>query len=148
MKNLMNIYKLLPILLLVAFTSCKKKSADAEIPEPACNLVFPGITFKSSSTDLSVDQKAVLSSVAQNLENNPRCKVVVTGYCSSTLLDKQRSWRRVESVILYLSEKQGINRSRFIFKYGQTGNDCNVVYMSNAESGQTGGGEFPPFPTQ
>lgn len=148
MKNLKKICRMLPVLLLLVFTSCKKKAAVAEPPEPACELVFPGVTFKSSSTDLSSEQKAILSSIAQNLGNNPRCKVVVTGYCNSTLSDRQRSWRRVESVILYLTEKQGVGKSRFIFKYGQTGDDCNVVYLSNALSGQAGGGEIPPFPIQ
>ncbi|WP_448633957.1 OmpA family protein [Pedobacter panaciterrae] len=124
------------------------KEYDGEVPQPVCNLILPGVSFKSQSTKLATSEEAILSSVAQTLRGSPSCKVVVTGYCSSTLADRQLSWRRVESVIQYLTEKQNIDGSRFIFKYGQPGNDCNVVDLKNAAGGQSGGGVIPSFPSQ
>ncbi|MBB5440294.1 hypothetical protein HDC92_003994 [Pedobacter sp. AK017] len=124
------------------------KEHDAQPPQPACNLILPGVSFKSQSTKLATSEETILSSVAQTLRGSSGCKVVVTGYCSSTLTDRQLSWRRVESVIQYLTEKQGIDGSRFIFKYAQPGNDCNEVDLTNAAQGQPDGGVIPPFPAQ
>jgi len=124
------------------------KEHDAEVPEPACNLVLPGVTFKSKSTALTSDQKAILSSVAQTLRSSPGCKVVVTGYCNGNLEDRKISWTRVNNVIQYLTGLERIESSRFIFKYAQPGGDCNDVYLANAAQGQAGGGVIPPFPTQ
>ena len=124
------------------------KEHDAEVPQPACNLVLPGVTFKSRSTDIANDQKAILSSVAQILRNSPNCKVVVTGYCNGVLEDKKLSWNRVRNVIQYFTEKENLDGSRFIFKYAQAGGDCNSVNLINAAQGEGGGGVIPPFPTQ
>ena len=49
------------------------------------------------------------------------------GYCASSKSEQQLSWDRVNAVINYLVEKEGISADRFIFKYGQEGGDCNTV---------------------
>lgn len=124
------------------------KEHEGEVPEPACNLVLPGVTFKSRSTNIANDQKAILSSAAQTLRSSPNCKVVVTGYCNGVLEDRKLSWNRVKNVIQYFIEKESLDGSRFIFKYAQPGNDCNAVRLMNAAQGQEGGGVIPPSPTQ
>lgn len=121
---------------------------DGEEPAPACNLILPGVTFKSKSTEITNDQKAVLAAVAQTLRENSSCKIVVTGFCNGPLEDRKISWTRVNNVIQYLTGIQRIESSRFIFKYAQPGGDCNEVYLTNATQGQTGGGVIPPYPIQ
>ncbi len=93
-----------------------------------CNLGdLPSITFRGSSVTLNNDSKALLASVAQKLRDNAECRVAVVGYCSSSKSQQQLSWDRVNAVINYLIEKEGIGSDRFIFKYGQEGGDCNTV---------------------
>ncbi len=81
----------------------------------------------------------MLASVAQKIRDNAECKIAVIGYCSSSKSEQQLSWDRVNSVINYLIEKEGIGADRFIFKYGQEGGDCNTVDLKDGtnEEGPT-----------
>jgi outer membrane protein OmpA-like peptidoglycan-associated protein len=101
---------------------------------------LPSVTFTGNSVALSNDAKALLASVAARMRNNPNCKVVVTGYCASSKSEQQRSWDRVNAVINYMVEKEGISQDRFFFNYGQEGGDCNTIDLRAAapdEQGQT-----------
>ena len=93
----------------------------------SCNLTnLPSVQFKGSSNTLNQAAQASLASVAQQLQNNPGCKVKVTGHGASDKRAQQRSWDRVNSIIQYMVTKQGISESRFIFVYGTEG-DANTV---------------------
>jgi outer membrane protein OmpA-like peptidoglycan-associated protein len=105
-----------------------------------CNIGdLPSITFKGKTVTLSNDAKALLASVAQKMRDNSECKVAVVGYCSSSKSEQQLSWDRVNAVINYLVDKEGIGTDRFIFKYGQEGGDCNTVDLKDGtqEEGPT-----------
>jgi hypothetical protein len=69
----------------------------------------------------------LLASIAARLRNSPQCKVVVTSYCSSTKAQQQRAWDRVNVIIKYMVEKEGISGDRFYWQIGQEGGDCNTV---------------------
>ncbi|MGN7721018.1 OmpA family protein [Chitinophaga sp. 22620] len=87
------------------------------VQQPACaSLVFPSVAFKGSSTKVSSDNEAILSSVANTLRQNPSCNVLVTGHAGAKGKKGgvDLSSRRVDAVIDYLAEKQGIDRGRFI----------------------------------
>jgi outer membrane protein OmpA-like peptidoglycan-associated protein len=144
---------------LVTPTQCQPVDADGvgKCPPPACcdSLMkiieeggikgkcgigdLPSVTFKPKSIVLSNDAKALLASAAQKIKDNPNCKIAVIGYCSSSKSEQQLSWDRVNAVISYLVDKEGINQDRFIFKYGETGGDCNTVDLRDGtgEEGPT-----------
>jgi outer membrane protein OmpA-like peptidoglycan-associated protein len=108
---------------------------------------LPSVTFPGKSVTLSNDAKSLLASTASRLRNNPECKVVVVGYCNSTKQEQQLSWDRVNAVINYLVEKEGISGDRFIFQYGQEGGDCGTVDMRGAAAGEEGPNTVPaPHP--
>ena len=108
---------------------------------------LPSVAFKSGTNKLNDDTKAVLSVVAGRLRNNPGCKVVVVGYCSSNKKEQQLSWDHVNAVINYLVEKEGISADRLIFNYGQEGGDCNTVDLRAAGDGEEGPNSVPaPHP--
>ena len=80
------------------------------------------------------------------MRNNPECKVVVVGYCNSTKQEQQLSWDRVNAVINYLVEKEGISSDRFIFRYGQGEGAENTVDLKDA-TGEEGPNTVPaPHP--
>lgn len=129
---------------LITPTQCQPVDADGvgKCPPPACcdsimqNMQakkacgigdLPSVTFKPKSITLSNDAKALLASAAQKIKDNPNCKIAVIGYCSSSKAEQQLSWDRVNAVISYFVDKEGINQDRFIFKYGEMGGDCNTV---------------------
>jgi len=89
---------------------------------------LPSVTFTSDrSTTLTNDAQGLLASIAARLRNSPQCKVVVTSYCSSTKAQQQRAWDRVNVIIKYMVEKEGISSDRFYWQIGQEGGDCNTV---------------------
>src|SRR6476469_1546056 len=108
---------------------------------------LPSVTFSGNGVSLNNDAKALLASVASRLRNSPECKIVVTGYCASSKSEQQRSWDRVNAVISYMVEKEGINQDRFFWNYGQEGGDCNTIDLRAAASDEQGQTTVPaPHP--
>jgi outer membrane protein OmpA-like peptidoglycan-associated protein len=107
---------------------------------------LPSITFKGRTVTLNNDNKALLTTVAQKMKDNANCKVAVIGYGESSKSAQQLSWDRVNAIINYLVEKEGINSDRFIFRYGQSGGDENTVDLRDG-TGEEGPNTVPaPHP--
>jgi len=107
---------------------------------------LPSITFKGRSVTLSKDAQALLAGTAEKLRNNPNCRIAVIGYGESSKVTQQLSWDRVNTVINYLVEKEGIGSDRFIFRYGQAGGDENTVDLRDG-TGEEGPNTVPaPHP--
>lgn len=124
---------------------CKGGGGDGDCASKMGAL--PSVAFKANSNKLSDEAKAVLSTVAAKMRNNPGCKVVVVGYCSSDKKQQQLSWDHVNAVINYMVDKEGINADRFIFNYGQPDGDCNTVDLRAAAQGEDGPNTIePPHP--
>ena len=108
---------------------------------------LPSVMFAKNSVKLSDDAKRLLAVVADRMRNSPGCNVVVTGYCAGNKVEQQRSWDRVNAIINYLVEKEGVNGDRFIFKYGEEGGDCDTVDIRAANAGEEGPNTVdPPHP--
>jgi len=133
---------------LITPTQCQPVDADGvgKCPDPECckNMVsgpvnncqigdLPSVSFAGKSVKLSKDAEGVLATVADKMRNNPNCKVVVQGYAGPSKSEQQLSWDRVNTVINYLVEKQGISSDRLIFKYGETGGDPNTIDLRAAQ---------------
>jgi len=88
---------------------------------------LPSVQFKSGAIALSNDAKAVLNTAAAQIRSNENCRVRVVGYGASDKRAQQLSWDRVNAVIRYMVEQQGISENRFIFSYGAEGGDANTV---------------------
>jgi len=112
-----------------------------------CNVGdLPSINFKGRTVTLSKDNQALLASTAEKLRNNPGCKIAVIGYGESSKAAQQLSWDRVNAVINYLVEKEGIASDRFIFRYGQSGGEENTVDLKDG-TGEEGPNTVPaPHP--
>ena len=154
---------------LITPTQCQPVDADGvgKCPDPACckdiramidsgglggvgrkcNIGdLPSITFKGRSVTLSSDAQALLATVAEKMRNNPNCKVAVIGYGESSKSAQQLSWDRVNAVIKYLVEKEGISSDRFIFRYGQSGGEENTIDLKDG-TGEEGPNTVPaPHP--
>lgn len=95
---------------------------------------LPSIQFKNNAK-LSKAAQAVLVSAADKIKANPNCKVKVIGYGTSSKSAQQLSWERVNAVIKYLVEKQGISESRLLFVYAQDGDANTVDLQGTTEEG-------------
>ncbi|WP_336516891.1 OmpA family protein [Pollutibacter soli] len=149
---------------LITPTECQPVDADGvgKCPDPACctDLMgkldklnecnigdLPSLSFKGNSSKISKDAEAVLATVAERMRNNPKCKVVVSGYGEPSKSSQQLSWDRVNSIINFMVDKQGISSDRFVFKYGLTEGDPNTVDLRAAGEGDEGPNTVPaPHP--
>lgn len=104
---------------------------------PACTLSsLPSVQFRSGSLTLNETAKAALNSIAQQLNANPGCNARVSGYYSaSNKRSQQLSWDRVNTVIKYLVEQQGISESRLIFNLSAGGDPNTIDIMGTTETG-------------
>ena len=108
---------------------------------------MPSISFVGGSVKLNNSAKALLQSAAERIKGNPESKIIVKGYCGSSKREVQLSWDRVNNVINYLIEKEGINYERLIFQYGEDAGDCNTVDLKTAGPGVEGPHTVPaPHP--
>jgi len=113
----------------------------------SCSNIPPAvITFDANASKIKPAAQTQLAVVAAQMQANPTCKVVVIGNGNGSKIQQQRSWDRVNAIIEYMSEKNGIDRGRFIFQYGQNG-DANSVMIRAAAADEEGPGTVPPpFP--
>ncbi len=96
---------------------------------------LPSVQFRAGSATLSRDAQAVLASAAAQIKANPTCKIRVTGHGASDKRAQQLSWDRVNYVIRYMVERQGIGEDRFIFEFGTEGDANTVDLMGTTEEG-------------
>ncbi len=95
---------------------------------------LPSVQFKGT-TKLSKDAQSVLAAAAASLKANPTCNVKVIGYGTTSKSAQQQSWDRVNAVIKYLVEKQGIAEGRLLFVYAQDGDANTVDLQGTTEQG-------------
>lgn len=96
---------------------------------------LPSVQFKGSGVKLTKEAQAILNNVAGQLKANPTCKIRVSGHGASNKAAQQLSWDRVDAIIRYLVERQGLSNSRIIFEYGTEGDPNTVDLMGTTEEG-------------
>ena len=111
-----------------------------------CGTIGAGtLLFAGTATHISTGMEAQLAVLAGQMQANPLCKVVIVGGGSGSKLKEQHSWEHVNAVIEYMSEKNNVSRDRFIFKYGEAGDENIVTYRpANADEAGTSQGIVPP----
>jgi len=115
---------------------CKELRESRGVPVSDCRISdLPSVQFNSGSVRLSREAQSILNSVATQLKANPPCKVKVSGHGASNKAAQQLSWDRVNAIIRYLVERQGISNSRIIFEYGTEGDPATVDLMGTTEEG-------------
>jgi len=96
---------------------------------------LPSIQFSSRGASISKEAMNILASAAAQIKATPDCRVRVIGHGASDKRAQQLSWDRVNAVIRYLVEKQGISEDRFIFSYGEEGDANTVDLIGTKETG-------------
>ena len=102
------------------------------------------IVFDKNKNKLSKEATETLATLAAKINANPNCNIRVTGYGYTSKSAQQLSWERVTAVIKYLTEKQGISESRFVFNAGAVGNELLVSLFGTEEAGN--GATAAPHP--
>jgi opacity protein-like surface antigen len=108
-----------------------------------CGKIGAGTLLFTEKTHISTGMEAQLATLAAQMQANPNCKVVIMGGGSGSKPKEQRSWEHVNAVIEYISDKHQIGRDRFIFRYGEVG-DENIVTYRGANADESGPNNVPP----
>lgn len=125
---------------------CPDDCAGMSMSGPCSDIGAGSYIFDNNSARISPYNQSRLASLAALMKAHPVCKVVLIGSGSGSKHQQQRSWDRVNAIITFMAERHGIDRSRFIFQYGQPG-DANSVMYRTAMSGEVGPSNVaPPFP--
>jgi len=108
-----------------------------------CGTIGAGTLLFTAANHISTGMESQLGVLASQMQANPACKVVILGGGSGSKAKEQHSWEHVNAVINYMSEKNNISRDRFIFKYGEAG-DENIVTYRSANMDESGASNVPP----
>ncbi len=122
--------------------ACKDMDHDTT-GKNKCGKIGAGTLLFTSSNHISTGMEAQLGVLTSQMQAYPNCKVVILGGGSGSKAKEQHSWEHVDAVIKYMSEKNNISRDRFIFKYGEVG-DENLVTYRPANSDEQGTNNPPP----
>jgi len=110
---------------------------------PCGNIGAGTLLFPEKSNKINKGMEVQLATLAAQMQANPLCKVVIMGGGTGSKIKEQKSWEHVDAVIQYMSEKNSIGRDRFIFKYGEAG-DENIVTYRPANVDEGGDSNVPP----
>ena len=107
-----------------------------------CDRINDGVIRFSGKGTITPAIEAQLAKLASEMRMNADCKVTVVGGGGSKIKE-QRAWEHVNAIIEYMTDRQSILRTRFIFQYGK-GDDESVVNYHAAGEGETGPDTAPP----
>ena len=125
---------------LITPTECQPVNADGvgKCPDPeccknpppvvvTCPCDYPSLMFKGNSTALSTDNKAMLATVASKLKANPTCMITINGYPEASKASQANCQKRLETIKIYLIEKEGISADRITTNCEVGGGDKNTI---------------------
>lgn len=110
---------------------------------PCGNIGAGTLLFPEKSNKINKGMEAQLATLAAQMQANPLCKVVIMGGGTGSKVKEQKSWEHVNAVIEHMSEKHSMGRDKFIFKYGEAG-DENIVTYRPANVDENGDSNVPP----
>ncbi|MES2703457.1 MAG: hypothetical protein V4649_12510 [Bacteroidota bacterium] len=116
-------------------------------PDGKCGSINGGaVVFPEGASKVGPTMQGQLATLAAQMQANPDCKVVILGGGSGSKAKLQHSWEHVNAVIEHMSEKHSISRQRFIFKYGEAGEETMVSFRAATPDENNQGTINPPPP--
>ncbi len=114
---------------------CPVKCCTTDVVKPiaTCPTQYPSLTFKGNTCTLSSDNKALLSSVASKLKDNPTCSVTITGYTGTSKAMQALGNCRKDAILKELSEKNNIGADRVTYNTEVT-EDAKLVNTVDIKS--------------
>jgi outer membrane protein OmpA-like peptidoglycan-associated protein len=93
-----------------------------------CHMGYvPPIVFKKGTDALSNDAKSILTSLGGMLKVSQYCKVKVVGHPLADKRSQARNQKRIDAVVKYLVETQGITADRVEAVYDGGAGDENTI---------------------
>jgi hypothetical protein len=92
---------------------CCKYRDSIPPPPTACPCDYPTLIYKGTMTSgLSNDNRNMLAKVAEKMKANPTCTITINGYPETSKASQANCQKRLETIKIYLIEKEGISADR------------------------------------
>jgi hypothetical protein len=106
---------------------CCKNPVKYEEPKAVCRCDYPTLIYKGNTSGLSNDNRNMLAKVSSMLKENPDCKISLNGYPEASKTSQASCQKRLETIKIYLIEKEGISADRIITNCEVGAGDKNSV---------------------
>ncbi len=103
------------------------KNPPVEKPPVTCPCDYPTLIYKGNTTALSTDNKSMLATVAAKLKANPNCLISIYGYPEASKASQAACQKRLETIKIYLIEKENISADRITTTCTVGGGDKNSI---------------------
>jgi hypothetical protein len=101
------------------------------------------IKMPNTGSWLNAENVLKIDSLMLLLNSNLQLKLRIAGNGNFSNASQLTSWANANKIITYLSEVKRIDRTRFIFNYGQNGK-YRTVDISQVKEGEDGPNNLPP----
>jgi OmpA-OmpF porin, OOP family len=91
---------------------CCKYPKDVVVTPPNCPCDYPTLIYKGNTSGLSNDNRNMLATVAAKMKANPNCAITINGYPETSKASQANCQKRLETIKIYLIEKEGISADR------------------------------------
>jgi len=91
---------------------CCKNPVPPVDPVAQCPCDYPTLIYKGNTSGLSNDNRNMLATVAAKMKANPTCSITINGYPETSKASQANCQKRLETIKIYLIEKEGISADR------------------------------------
>jgi hypothetical protein len=91
---------------------CCKYPKEGTTPVANCPCDYPTLIYKGNTSGLSNDNRNMLATVAAKMKANPTCTITLNGYPETSKASQANCQKRLETIKIYLIEKEGISADR------------------------------------
>ena len=91
---------------------CCKYPKDIPPPPTNCPCDYPTLIYRGNTSGLSNDNRNMLATVAAKMKVNPTCTITINGYPETSKASQANCQKRLETIKIYLIEKEGISADR------------------------------------
>ena len=91
---------------------CCKYPKDVPPPTAVCPCDYPTLIYRGNTSGLSNDNRNMLATVAAKMKVNPSCTITINGYPETSKASQANCQKRLETIKIYLIEKEGISADR------------------------------------
>lgn len=106
---------------------CCKDRVPYEPPVVTCPCDYPTLIYKGNTSGLSNDNKAMLATVAAKMKSHPTCTINIFGYPETSKASQANCQKRLETIKIYLIEREGISADRITTNCEVGAGDKNSV---------------------
>ncbi len=103
------------------------KNVGTGVVNTTCPTDYPSLSFSGNSQTLGSDAMSRLATIASRMKANPNCNISITGYPEASKASQSVCNKRMDAIVNYLVQTQGISAGRISTDCSVNGGEKNTV---------------------